>query len=275
MRSLLLLAVATAAVAQPTLTIDQITQAPETWIGAWPSAPFWTEAGDAPYFYWNPDGQFPADSLYRVGPDGQPEKVSPLQRRTLPPRFDGGLPRAATSPRRAFTRNGDVFVYDPRLGFSTSMVTQTAARESGAVVLEDGSVAYRQGDALFRMWPQGGVQQLTDLRSGSAPVEAAPDSAALYVQDQQRRLLGVVRERVRQDSLRDVARDLEAQDGPPTFYIGSRTVRQLTVDPTGQFVAFTLSDDLEAERTLMVDYVTDSGAAEEISARPKIGGVRT
>ncbi|MGB3544907.1 prolyl oligopeptidase family serine peptidase, partial [Rubrivirga sp.] len=42
-----------------------------------------------------------------------------------------------------------------------------------------------------------------------------------------------------------------------------------------QFVAFTLSDDLEAERTLMVDYVTDSGAAEEISARPKIGGVRT
>ena len=80
--ALLTVLVAPAALAQPTLTVDQITQDPETWIGAWPSDLYWTDAGDAVYFEWNPRGQFPADSLYRVGRDGgEPEQVSPADRR--------------------------------------------------------------------------------------------------------------------------------------------------------------------------------------------------
>ena len=75
MRSVFALAVLVAAgpaLAQRTspLTIEQITQRPEDWIGAWPSEPYWTEAGDAVYFEWNPDGQFPADSLFRIDPAG-------------------------------------------------------------------------------------------------------------------------------------------------------------------------------------------------------------
>ena len=272
MRLLVLFAAATAAAAQPTLTVDQITQRPETWIGAWPGEPFWTEAGDAPYFTWNPGGAFPADSLYRVGPDGEPEKVPAAERRALPPRFEGGLLEGAPSRSRAFTRDGDVWVFDRRTG-ATSRLTRTVATETGAVVLEDGSVAYRSGDALYRVG-EGGLRQLTDLRPGAAPADAVPDSAALFLRDQQRRLLGVVAERVRQDSLRKAIRDLEAGGGPPVFYTGTREVGQLSVDPSGRFVAFTLNDDLEAPRTLMVDYVTDSGVAQEIQARPKIGGPR-
>ena len=52
--------------AQPDLTVDMIMQKPETWIGAWPSDVHFTDAGDYVYFSWNPEGQFPADSLYRV-----------------------------------------------------------------------------------------------------------------------------------------------------------------------------------------------------------------
>ena len=66
---------ATPALAQPTLTVDLITQDPDTWIGAWPSGLFWTEAGDAAYFSWNPRGAMPSDSLYRVTAQGRQPDV--------------------------------------------------------------------------------------------------------------------------------------------------------------------------------------------------------
>ena len=128
----------TAPVAAQGLTIEQITQRPETWIGAWPSEPFWTDAGDAVYFQWNPRGQFPADSLYRVAPaGGTPERVPAPERRALPPRFPGYTADGTVSPdgrRHAFTRGGDVYVYHRPTG-ATERVTRTPGRESSPVFL--------------------------------------------------------------------------------------------------------------------------------------------
>ena len=264
---------------RPTLTIEQITQRPETWVGAWPSEPFWTDAGDYVYFEWNPGGAFPADSLYRVAPGGgEPEPVPADVRRALPPPFQGYTADGSYSPdrsRRAFTRGGDVFVLDVASG-RVERVTRTPGRESGAAFLADGSLVYRSGDALVRMG-DGLVAQVTDLREGRERPDSDPGDQAAYLRDQQRRLFDVLRERARLDSLREAAREAEAaaEDGPPTYYVGDREVGQLSLDPSGRFVAFTLADDVEAERTLMVDYVTETGAAEEIRARPKVGAPRT
>ena len=134
-----LAAAASPALAQPApLTIEQITQRPETWIGAWPSQPFWTDAGDAVYFEWNPRGEMPADSLWRVDPaGGTPERVPADERRLLAPRFDGWTADGSYSPdrqRRAFERDGDVWVYDVASG-DTERVTRTTARESSPDVL--------------------------------------------------------------------------------------------------------------------------------------------
>ncbi|MEM6289478.1 MAG: prolyl oligopeptidase family serine peptidase, partial [Bacteroidota bacterium] len=82
---------------------------------------------------------------------------------------------------------------------------------------------------------------------------------------------------VERDSLREADRDRDAaaRGLPKPYYVGSKQVGQLQVDPTARFVTFTLADRAEADRTLMVDYVTETGAAEEIRARPKVGGERT
>ena len=260
--ALVVLAAAAGAQDRPALTVEQITQRPETWIGAWPGEPYWTEAGDAAYFWWNPGGQFPADSLYRVGSGGEPERVPADERRALPPRFDGYAADGRSSPdgrRRVFDRAGDVWVYDRATG-ATARLTRTPDRERDARFLADGSVAFRQGDALFQL-ADGGLRQLTDLRAGRAPAETDPAPAAAFLRDQQRRLLGTVRDRVLRDSLAaaERARDAVERDAPPTFYTGDRRVGALAVDPGGRFVAFTLYDDVETERTLMVDYVTESG----------------
>ena len=283
MRSALVLALLVAAgpaLAQRTspLTIEQITQRPEDWIGAWPSEPYWTEAGDAVYFEWNPDGRFPADSLFRVDPaGGTPEAVPAEVRRGLPPRFEGWAADGRYAPggtRRAFVRGGDVYVYDRSTG-RTDRVTRTPDRESDPRFLADGALVYRQGDALFRL-ADGALAQITDLRSGKEPAEEAPTDRAAYLRDQQRRLFDVIRERVRLDSLAEAAREREAldADAPPTFYVGDESVGQLSADAGGRFVAFTLSDQPDPDPTLLVDYVTESGVAAEIEARPKVGTPR-
>ena len=256
----------------PTLTVDLITQDPETWIGAWPSNVFWTEAGDHAYFSWNPRGEMPADSLWRVrAGGGEPERVGVEARRSLAPRYGGW--RATDA--RVTEDDGDLFLW--REGRAVRL-TRTSARESSPTLgADERTVRYASGGDAFALdLETGAVRQLTDLRSGSAPADPAPSDQAAYLRDQQRRLLDVVRERVRDDSLAAAARERdEAARGLPTpFYTGTQSVRGLTVDPTGRFATFNLSAESEAERTRMTRYVTESGYAEEITARAKVGAPR-
>ena len=279
--ALVCLLTASASAQRPTLTVDQITQRPEAWVGGWPSMPFWTDAGDHVYFDWNPRGALPGDSLFRVpASGGEPERVPAAVRRTLPPRFQGwhADPGAydAAFERRVYAQNGDLYVY--HLGADrVERLTRTTAREGNPQFLLDGSIVYREGDTLYRLGADGAVEQLTDLREGTAPADDEGSEAETFLRDQQRRLFDVLRERATRDSLREADGDrAEAARGlPEPYYIGSKDVGQLQVDPTGRFVTFTLSTDDAPERTLMVDYVTESGTAEEIRARPKVGGQRT
>ncbi|MEO0559694.1 MAG: prolyl oligopeptidase family serine peptidase [Bacteroidota bacterium] len=268
----LIVALAIPSAAQPTLTVDLITQDPETWIGAWPSGLFWTEAGDAAYFSWNPRGAMPSDSLYRVqAGGGDAQRVSPAARRALPMRYGGWRATEA----RVTTQGGDLVLW--RDGRQLEL-TQTRARESSPVLSADEQTVYyvTDGNVFALDLDSGRIRQLTDLRSGSEPSDPKADELETYLRDQQTRLLGVIRNQVRQDSLRQLERerDVAAQNRPETFYLGSKSLRNLTVDPTGRFVTFNLTTSSDAEPTTMSRYVTASGHVEEIRARPKVGGSR-
>ncbi|HLT48531.1 MAG TPA: DPP IV N-terminal domain-containing protein, partial [Rubricoccaceae bacterium] len=274
----LLLVVSAHAQEQPRLTVDQIMQRPETWIGAWPGAPFWTDRGDAVYFAWNPQGRFEADSLFRAPADGgAPVLVTPEERRNLPPRFEGWhtdrLAYDADFARRVFDHDGDLFLYDLEADRLTRL-TRTTARESGPRFGADGRVVYRSGDNLFALdLETGATEQLTDLRSGMESKDAEPSDQDAYLEAQQLRLFDVLRERARRDSLEEAAveREEAARGLPPTFYTGGKQVAQLQLDPSGRFVTFALTQDDGATDTRLVSYVTRSGYAEEITARPKVG----
>lgn len=280
--ALVALALAAPALAQdrPALTIEQITQRPETWIGAWPGAPFWTDAGDHVYFEWNPRGAMPGDSLYRApARGGRPERVGAAERRALPPRFEGwhADPHAYSEDleRHVVERGGDLYVYS--LGDERAeRLTRTTARESSPQFLADGSIVYREGNNLYRL-ADGAVEQVTDVRSGRERPEPEASEQDAFLRDQQRRLFGVVRERVVRDSLREAqgGRDRTALGLPSPTYTGDRSVRTLGIDPSGRFVTYTLAADDEPQRTRLVDYVTESGYAEEINARPKVGAARS
>ncbi|MEM6288823.1 MAG: S9 family peptidase, partial [Bacteroidota bacterium] len=189
----LVLALTTSASAQrPTLTIEQITQRPETWIGGWPGAPTWTDAGDHAYFSWNPQGELRGDSLFRVAASGgDPERVPADARRALPPRFEGwhAEPGAydAAFARRVYAQGGDLYLLHLGDG-RVERLTRTTARESAPRFLLEGSIVYREGDTLYRLGAGGVVEQLTDLREGTELSESDDTEAEAYLRDQQRRL---------------------------------------------------------------------------------------
>ncbi|MEL6772008.1 MAG: prolyl oligopeptidase family serine peptidase [Bacteroidota bacterium] len=281
---------ATALVAQPAtapdttapLTVAEIMQDPATWIGAWPTDVFWTDRGDAVYFRWNPKGSYEADSLFRFD-GGAPEQVTTEERRALPPRFGGWhADRLAYSPdlaHRVFARDGDLYRYAlPMDGGDADQLTRltaTPARESDPRFTPDGTgIVFERDGNVFRMdRSTGTLAQLTDLRSGTAPSDREPSQQDAYLAEQQTRLFDVLREQDRRDTLAEAAsgREVAAQGLPTPYYYGGKRVSQLQLSPGGRYATFVLADPVEQTRTSMTDYVTVSGYAEEISARPKVG----
>ncbi|MCH7977195.1 MAG: DPP IV N-terminal domain-containing protein, partial [Bacteroidetes bacterium] len=274
---LLVVAVSSNAQQPPELTVDMIMQNPDTWIGAWPTEVFWTDDGEHVYFRWNPQGEFESDSLFKARVDGgEAIQLSPEERRNLPPRFDGWhADRLAYDPdfrQRVFERDGDLFIYYLER-HETVRLTRTSARESNPRFSLDGRrVIYREGDNLFARGADG-IEQLTDIREGSEPDEDDLSEQDAFLEAQQTRFFDVLRERARRDSLREEAqeREDEAEDLPPTYYVGDEDVGQLQIAPAGRFVTFVLGEDADAAGTQLTNFVTRSGYAEEITARPKVG----
>ncbi len=133
---------------------------------------------------------------------------------------------------------------------------------------------FERDDNIFILDPAGTfVRQVTDLRSGTEPEDAEPSAQDAFLERQQIDLFDVLREAARKDSLREAAEEREtaARDLPPTFYTGDKSVQQLQLSPDERFVTFVLTEDAKATQTSMTDYVTQSGYAEDMTARPKVG----
>ncbi len=255
-------------------------QDPDTYVGSWPSNARWHESGDVLYFSWNPGGDFPSDSLYKVPRDGgEPQKVPPAERRSNPPTFTGWQHGehvyTADRQRKVYAADGDLALYNRDTDAQTRL-TDTRARESNPRFDPDGErILFRRDDNLFALTLSSGlVRQLTDLRPGSESPEEDPTPQEQFLEEQQTALFETLAEEQTEDEQAEDARerDRAADNPPPTYHYGSQRPQQLQIDPTERFVSFTQTDDpSEAEETIVADYVTLSGFARSLEARPKVG----
>ncbi len=261
------------------LTVQQIMQDPDSWVGGWPSQPFWSENGERLYFSWNPQGQFADDSLFvvpRTG--GEPTQVSPERRRTGGPTFDGWHhgEHIYTSDfqRKVYIQGGDLYLYH-RADDRVQRLTQTRTAETNPRFTLDGTaIIFERDDNLFRHdLETGAVVQVSDLRSGKAPKDDALSDQDAFLEAQQQELFDYLREQKEEREARTAAqeRDRAADNPPPTFYRDDKAVQQLQLDPTERFVTFALTQSSGATSTSIINYVTESGYAEEVTARAKVG----
>ena len=262
------------------LSVEQIMQEPAEWIGDWPTNARWHENGQTLYFDWNPKGEFPSDSLYKVSRGGgAPQKVPPAERRSPPPTFDGWQHGTHVYTddfsRKVYAADGDLYLYDRETDAQTRL-TDTQARESNPRFSPDGTrVLFRRDNNLFSVHlSTGRVRQRTDVQSGREPQEEDPTPREEFLNEQQLELFETLRERKNEEEQAEEARerDRAADDPPPTFYTGDAQVSALRLDPTERFVTIALQSQPDAaEPTQVIGYVTRSGQADVQQARPKVG----
>ena len=263
-----------------TLSVKQIMQEPQSWVGDWPENVRWHESGQALYFDWNPNGQFQSDSLYKVPRSGgEPTKVPPAERRSNPPIFDGWHHGehvyTADQHRKVYAADGDLYLYDREADEQTRL-TDTRAEEANPRFSRDGRrVIFRRDDNLFALTLATGlVRQITDLRAGTEPEDPESSPRDQFLKEQQTALFETLREERQEDEAAETNQknDRQAENPPPTVYTGDQRVDQLQLDPSGRFATFALRSEPDAaEPTVVADYVTLDGTAEALKARPKVG----
>ncbi len=272
---------ATSADAQQSgLSVQHIMQDPSTFIGDWPSMPVWSEDGQTLYFDWNPMGEFESDSLFKVTLDDlTPRQVTREERLNQGPIFTGWRhgEHIYTSDfsRKVYVERGDLYLYDRETAAQTRLTQTRDIEQSPRFSSEGDAIIFRRNNNLFKLFLDSATLiEVTDLRDGSEQADDPSDPQEKFLIDQQSRLFDVIRQETEEDDLRDVAleQDEDFLNVPPTWYVSSKRITQLQIDPTERFVSFVASTEAEsAKRTQALDWVTESGYTERLTARPKVG----
>ncbi len=259
--------------AQPKIELDvkTIMQDPKTWVGSAPNNPFWSEDSKWIYFNWNPEAA-DSDSLYKVPANGgKPVKLSRAERLQVAP-ARGVYSRNYRT--KLFSRNGDIFLYDIKRN-SILQITNTSDHESNPEFSHDEkAVIFQRGTNLYK-WQTttGTTTQITDFEKGKKPEDdqEPKTDAEKFVKNDELDLIQIVRERKERRQRSKEARQAENPTAPPKIYIESKEVQSPALSPDGRFVTFRLVAKDKSKRTIVPDYVTETGFTEDLNARSKVG----
>lgn len=258
---------------KPTLTVEKIMQDPK-WIGVSPRSQYWSEDGKWIYFMWNPENAT-SDSLYKVSnKGGTPQKVSLAERKAMPSRF-GTYNNKKTE--KLYAKNGDIFLLQVRNG-KIQQITNTVESESNPrFSMDESKIIYQKQNNLY-VWNRksGETDQLTNFKKGKKKSPDKPkNEQEKWLVEQQKALMKVVTERKERSDISRENRKLLNPDRPKEIYIESKSIQNIQLSPDGNVVTFRLvKQPRDAKRTIVPNYVTDSGFTEDLNARVKVGSAQ-
>ena len=266
----LLILSATIVNGQQELTVRKIMQDPKTWIGTSPSGVFWSEDGKKIYFNWNPDAN-PGDSIYYITTsDSRPKKLSTDNRLQLPSRFGN---YNQDKSLKTYIKNGDIFILNIATGIETQ-VTNTVDRFSSVKFsFDDQSLHYQASSNLYSWEISSGITgQLTNFKSGKKKSDKSKSEQNQWIADDEMQMMEVLSER---KDKADARKKINKQNQPPRakeIYHGDKRVSGISVSGNKNFIVYTLSSRPKGTtRTIVPNYVTESGYTEDIAARTNVG----
>jgi dipeptidyl aminopeptidase/acylaminoacyl peptidase len=276
------------------LTIDNIMRGPGL-VGYEPAQVRWSGASDRIYFQWkqSTDKQDAPLDTYVVNRDGSGlRKLSEDEAKLAPP-----LAGDSTEDKRltVYARDGDIFIYDNSTG-ATRQITKTADAESNPHFLRDGKRIYftRANNLYVLSLDDGALVQMTNITAATAagapatpaatggrggrggPAAAASEGepkgtdSQEYLKKEQKDLLETVRERA---ARRQEDEDKRKRDNPrKAFTLQARqSVASLQLTPNETFITAEIAENGNAKPTIVPNYVTESGYAEDIRGRSDVG----
>ncbi|WP_247231292.1 prolyl oligopeptidase family serine peptidase [Telluribacter sp. SYSU D00476] len=257
-----------------TLTVEKIMRDPKSWIGTSPSNIYWSEDAQHIYFSWNPDKAL-SDSLYRYSLATKKITKVPQSERKQLPTASGTYNRMRTL--KVYAKNGDIYLLD-RKGNSVRQLTNTIEAESNPLFSGDEqSVIFEQGENLYSLsLTTGLLTQHTDFRAGKKKEEPKLNEEEQWLKQDQLTQFQVLKERKEKRDAGKKISEAEKPHRPKEIYLGEKRVDNPVLSPDGRFVTYRLAEpDKKAKRTIVPNYVTESGFTEDIPARTKVGAPLT
>ncbi len=263
-----------------TLDLPTIMRGVET-VGRAPENVRWTPDGAWLYFSWLPPGtdwrEVSRPYRIRALAGAVPEPVTPAEMDSVAPLLASGIPMR-DGRRRVVSSGGDLWL----VGLPTGTLRRLTKTSSGEQLLglsaDERRVYYREGDNAHALTLANGfVEQLTDVRSGTAPSDPKPATGqrGALVRDQLD-LFGAIRDEARRDSVRKAEREERMARSLPTTWLGKDArLRTLDLNATGSHavVVASFSATPAAKVAIVPNYVTSSGYTEDLSTYAKVGDV--
>jgi dipeptidyl aminopeptidase/acylaminoacyl peptidase len=256
------------------LTIGQIMQNPDKWIGTSPTNIVWGEQNDHIYFNWNPEKDT-LSSLYSYNlKTKKTAKVSVEEKQKLPGR-NSDYNSAKT--QKAYVRNGNLFLLNIEKGTTKQLTDWLERISSPKFVLNDSEISFVKDDNLYCINPQTGlIRQITNFVLGEEKTEAKEKGQDLFLENQQTELFDVLKNRAAKDKAVKYRDEKEKTEQAEKIYLGKKRLGNVTLSPSGKFVVYTtFQSALGTKSTSVTHFVTESGYTEDKDARTKVGSAQT
>ncbi len=235
----------------------------------------WSGDGLRIYFQWKQanDPLLKQPDTYVVERDGAGlRKLSDTEAQAAPPASGD-----ATRDRRwnLFTRDGDLFLYDAASA-NMRQITKTAEAETDPHFTRDEKrIAFTRANNLYVMaLDSGAIEELTDIRpigSPAAPEEEKGTASQEALKKEEKDLFEAIRQRAQEREESEARRKREHPRKPFTLQAG-QTVASLRLTPDEKYVIASVHEpDTGAKRTVVPNFVTESGYTEDIPSYEKVG----
>jgi dipeptidyl aminopeptidase/acylaminoacyl peptidase len=280
------------------LTVDSIMRGTDL-VGYEPTRVYWSQDSQRVYFLWKRAGEsrLKEPDLYVANRDGGGlRKLSEEEAKQAPPAA-GDLSKDKTMT--VFAEDGDIFIYDHVKNRRRQITDTTDGENSPRFTKDQKYIVFTRQNNLYRMALDGaGVTQLTDIRAGGAPTEAAAPQRGLggggqrqqrgatgagptpqqhgaesqeYVKKEERELIEAVRERAQSREEQENKLKQREKRKPFTPPAG-QSVAGMQLSPDGKYVLATvIQSPSGAKNAVVPNYVTESAYTEEIPSRNKVG----
>ncbi|MFT6149957.1 MAG: Tol biopolymer transport system component/dienelactone hydrolase [Saprospiraceae bacterium] len=250
------------------LTIAQIMQG-EKFIGYSPTNISWSDDSKTVYFDWNPDDEL-LRSKYKITVDNPKniEKVSIEELKAMSHRGDWNKAYL----QKIYSHNGDIFLFNLQNG-TTKQITNTLENEYYTFFSEDEkSIVYTKNNNIF-LWniENGTTTQITDFQDGNKKRKSSKPEYQEWLYEDQLQYFEVLRARKIKRELRTQQRDTLRPERPLTIHYGKKRLSNIFVSNDLNFVTFRLTKPADGKGTDYMDYVTETGYANNRGAREKVG----
>ncbi|MCB0506237.1 MAG: S9 family peptidase [Cyclobacteriaceae bacterium] len=240
----------------------------EGFVGYLPEDIQWSDDGKQIYFSWNPDGDT-LRSTYAA--DVATKKIHKLSVDELKAMGEDGT--YSTDYRyKVYTKNGDLFLQDNST-YRSVQITNTLKWESNPVFSgNEAVVIYQSEDNLFAWNRQTGTtSQLTNFKSGNEKKEPRLSNQEQWLKDEALENSEILRKRAGEQKAGKYRSKLIEPRRPKEIYTGDKSVTDLAISPDMRYVVYQLMERSDPKRTIVPDYVTESGYTEDKNSRTNVG----